>query len=60
MGAFLLARMAVISIGIENKKSFPLRVSIFYICDYLSITPMKFFNTSNSAPIDIAKITEQL
>lgn len=46
--------------GIENKKSFPSMIAFFYICDYFGITPMEFFNTDNSAPLEIAKITEQL
>ena len=35
---------------IENGKSFPTMTNFFYICEYLNITPMEFFDMSSDNP----------
>ena len=35
---------------IENKKSYPSMQVFFYICEYLHITPVEFFDTENKNP----------
>lgn len=36
--------------NIENGVNYPAMQSFFYICDYLGITPMEFFDVENSNP----------
>lgn len=36
--------------NIENGKALPSMANFFYICDYLGITPMDFFNFDSSHP----------
>ena len=36
--------------NIETGKAFPSMTGFFYICDYLDITPMDFFNFDSSHP----------
>lgn len=35
---------------IENKKALPSLPGLFYICEYLGITPQEFFDESNTYP----------
>ena len=35
---------------IENKKSLPSITSFFYICEYLKVSPMEFFDEGNNNP----------
>ena len=35
---------------IENKKALPSLPGLFYICDYLGITPQEFFDEGNAHP----------
>lgn len=35
---------------IENKKSLPSLTGLFYICEYLGITPKEFFDTETENP----------
>lgn len=35
---------------IENKKSLPSMTVFFYICEYLGVTPMEFFDQGNENP----------
>ena len=39
--------------NIETGKSFPSMTVFFYICDYLNITPMDFFNFNSSNPNEL-------
>ena len=36
--------------NIENGVNYPAMQTFFYICDYLGITPMEFFDIENSNP----------
>ena len=36
--------------NIENRKSLPSMQSFFYICEYLGVTPMEFFDEGNACP----------
>lgn len=46
--------------NIETGKSMPSLSGIFYICDYLGMTPSEFFDTSSSNPHKINAIVEDL
>lgn len=39
--------------SIECGKSFPTMASFFYICEYLGVTPMEFFDSSMESPTQI-------
>lgn len=62
------AREMSISIGqannyisnIENGKSMPSIQGLFYICDYLKISPSDFFDEGNTNPVLLNQIIEQL
>jgi len=62
------AREMSISIGqannyisnIENGKSMPSIQGLFYICDYLKISPSDFFDEGNTNPALLNQIIEQL
>lgn len=41
---------------IENKLAFPSMQCFFYICEYLEITPMEFFNTEVKNPSKINQV----
>lgn len=41
---------------IENNNSYPTMQSFFYICEYLGITPMDFFNFDDECPSDTNKL----
>lgn len=46
--------------NIESGKSMPSLAGVFYICEYLGITPGEFFDTDNSDPQRLNEITENL
>jgi transcriptional regulator with XRE-family HTH domain len=46
--------------NIETGKSMPSLTGIFYICDYLGITPSEFFDTGVSNPNKIDAIVQDL
>lgn len=45
---------------IENKKALPSLSGLFYICEYLHITPQEFFDESNGAPVQMKELTADL
>ncbi len=45
---------------IETGKTTPSLTGVFYICEYLGITPSEFFDTENSNPAKLAKINKLL
>ena len=42
--------------AIESGKSLPSMSNFFYICEYLDISPMDFFNFENPRPQELRKI----
>ncbi len=42
--------------NIENGKSMPSLTGIFYICEYLGITPKEFFDTESQNPTKAAEL----
>ena len=46
--------------NIETGKAFPSMMCFFYICEYLEITPVEFFEVSNSNPDQVIRISEYL
>ena len=46
--------------NIETGKSLPSMMGFFYICDYLNITPMEFFNFDSSHPKELDSIYNDL
>lgn len=44
--------------NIESGKSMPSLTGIFYICEYLGITPKDFFDIDNNDPAKIREIAE--
>lgn len=46
--------------NIESGKSMPSLTGIFYICDYLGITPSEFFDTEVQNPTKLNEIIENL
>ena len=45
---------------IENKKAQPSINGLYYICEYLGITPMEFFDEGNSSPDKLQEIIANL
>lgn len=45
---------------IENKKALPSLQGLFYICEYLGITPQEFFDEGNLHPGQIAELVEDM
>ena len=45
---------------IENKKALPSLQGLFYICEYLGITPQEFFDESNAYPEQLTHLMENL
>ncbi len=45
---------------IENKKSLPSLSGLFFICEYLGITPKEFFDDGNPYPEKLNGIIEDL
>jgi len=46
--------------NIENGKALPSMANFFYICDFLEITPMDFFDFDSSHPADTAMLYHAL
>ena len=46
--------------NIESGKSMPSLSGIFYICDYLGITPSEFFDVGNQNPTRLGAIVNDL
>lgn len=46
--------------NIETGKSMPSLAGIFYICDYLGISPAEFFDTSSDNPARLKELTDYL
>ena len=46
--------------NIESGKSMPSLTGIFYICDYLGITPSEFFDMEVQNPTKLTEIPENL
>ncbi|MBR0483910.1 MAG: helix-turn-helix transcriptional regulator [Oscillospiraceae bacterium] len=46
--------------AIENKKNLPSMTGFFYICEYLEITPQKFFEFENKNPYKLDEIISYL
>lgn len=46
--------------NIETGKSLPSVTGLFYICDYLGLSPAEFFDESTDAPSLVREITEDL
>ncbi len=46
--------------NIETGKAFPSMMGFFYICEYLQITPMEFFDTSDPNPDQVIRIMEYM
>ncbi len=46
--------------NIENEKALPSMTNFFYICEYLGITPMDFFNFDSSRPKEIDMLYNNL
>ena len=46
--------------NIETGKSLPSMMGFFYICDYLNVTPMEFFNFDSSHPKELDSIYSDL
>ena len=46
--------------NIESGKSMPSLSGIFYICDYLGITPSEFFDTETKSPSKVSNIMADL
>lgn len=46
--------------NIETGKALPSMSNFFYICSYLDITPMEFFDYNAARPRDMDKICEEL
>ncbi|GHV43074.1 transcriptional regulator [Clostridia bacterium] len=45
---------------IENKKSLPSLTGLFYICEYLKISPKEFFDEGNENPAILNELIEEL
>lgn len=46
--------------NIETGKALPSMASFFFICDYLGITPMEFFNFESAHPKEADKLYNDL
>lgn len=46
--------------NIESGKSMPSLSGVFYICDYLGITPSEFFDVRNQNPMRVGIIVNDL
>ena len=46
--------------NIETGKAFPSMMGFFYICEYLQITPVEFFDISDPNPDQVIRITENM
>ena len=46
--------------GVEVLKSLPSLQGLFYICEFLGITPQQFFDDGNAYPAQLAALVEDL
>ena len=46
--------------SIESGKSFPSMTNFFFICEYLGITPMEFFDFESTSPQETNKVFADL
>lgn len=46
--------------SLENKKCLPSLTVLFYICEYLGVTPAEFFDEGNSNPQKLNEIINDL
>ena len=46
--------------NIENKKSLPSMQAFFYICEYLGVTPLEFFDDGNENPEALQQFIEEV
>lgn len=46
--------------NIENRHALPSMAVFFYICEYLGVTPMEFFDTDTPVPQAIAELTRDI
>ena len=46
--------------NIESGKAMPSLSGLYYICEYLGITPSEFFDTENADPASISEIVRDL
>lgn len=46
--------------NIENRKALPSMQSFFYICEYLGVTPMEFFDEGNPYPAQLSQLMRYL
>ncbi len=46
--------------AIESGRALPSLTGIFYICDYLGVTPSDFFDMDSQNPLKLNEITEEL
>lgn len=46
--------------ALENKKGMPSLTVLFYICEYLEVTPSEFFDEGNSYPAELKELSEDL
>lgn len=44
---------------IENKKSLPSMQSFFYICEFLNVTPLEFFDGENANPCILRELIDE-
>ncbi len=44
--------------NIENGVNLPSMATFFFICDYLGITPMEFFDTGSRSPTKVNELLE--
>lgn len=45
---------------IENKWTLPSLTGLFYICEYLGVTPAEFFDEGNIYPAQLADLVQEL
>ena len=46
--------------NIENRKALPSMQAFFYICEYLGVTPMEFFDEGDPYPAKLSELMEYL
>lgn len=46
--------------NIENGRNYPSMEVFFYICQYLDITPMEFFDVESASPKKINRLAEKM
>ena len=45
--------------SIENRKALPSMQSLFYICEYLGVTPQEFFDEGNACPVRLRELMDE-